>query len=421
MAAIFKCRRLQLLAGVALLASIAPLTLAGGQGKPKAAPDALGLLERAARRYSHLTSYEITRQQIFAGGGQLRSPSSSTMTAIAAPGGRYRFESDNGWGKAVQVSDGHWVWYYRQTQNAYTRRPANGKEPELPPVLSPDDASIEGAANLHNMAWLAEDFKSAKLLPDARLTLRGKSFECYGVQLTNADRKIPLPSPFTYWIWIEKGSLKIREIIESYTAVLRRSPTLPPVTFPATATSLYPEVVLNQSIPDAEFQFKPPASAQLVSRFSDRVVLRPRRGTVGSKLSDLVFTAQNGSTLRLESLRGHPVLIDFWSTWCAPCVAAFPHLARLYRETRSTGTVFLSVDVDDNAKLAESYIKKMHYPWRNFHGASTIDKTFGAAGVPRTIIVNSNGESVFDKVGPTPDELRAAIEKLASAQAKFPQ
>lgn len=417
MAAPFTPRRLRQLAGAVLLASIAPLTLAWAQAKPKPALDALGILKRVARQYSDLKTYKIARQEFFASSGPLHGPLPSTMTAVVAPGGRYRFESDSGWGKAVQVSNGHWVWYYRSTQNAYTRRPATGKKPELPKVLRPDDAIIEGAATLHDMAWLGKTFKSAKRLPDARLTLRGRSFECYVVQVTNDDRKVPSPNPFTYWIWIQKGSFKVRELIEHYTASLQQSPNVPPVTFPETTTSLYPEVVLNQPVPDTEFHFKPPSSARLVSQFSDHVAvaLPPRPDTKGTKLPDVVFTARDGSTLSLESLLGHPVLIDFWATWCAPCIDALPHLARLYRQTRSTGLVILTVDVDDHAKVAESYIRKMHYPWRNFHGNSAITKAFGSAGVPRTIIINSDGISVFDKVSPTPAELRAAIASLVFA------
>jgi thiol-disulfide isomerase/thioredoxin len=417
MAVPLRYRHLRKFAGVALLASIAPLTLVRGQVEPKAAPAALGILERAARQYSGLTSYEITRQEFFASSGPVPTPPPSTVTAIEAPGGRYRFEGDKGWGKVVLVCDGRWVWYYRPRQNAYTRRPATGKKPELPAVPGPDDANIEEAANLHDMAWLGRDFKSARLLPGGLLTLRGKSFECYLVQVTNDDRKVPLPYPFTYWIWIQKGSFKIREIIESYTATLRRL-SQPPVTFPMTTTSLYPEMVLNQPIPDAEFQFTPPASARLVRQFSDQVVRLPRSNTTGTKLSDVVFTARDGSKLPLESLRGHPVLIDLWATWCAPCLDAFPHLAKLYRETRSIGLVILSVDIADNAYVAQSYIKKMHYPWRNFHGYSAIISAFGPSGVPRAILINADGESVFDKVGPALDELRAAIGKLASGHAK---
>ncbi len=416
MGAPFQIRRSQQLVGFVSLGLIALLTLGTGQAKPEGPPDALGLLERAARQYSDLKSYRITRQE-FSASEHPPNPSPSKMTAVEAPGGRYRFEGDSGWGKAVQVCDGHWVWYYRPTENAYTHRQATGKKPELPEALAPDEIDIKGAAGLHDMTWLAGVFKSAKMLPDARLTFRGKSVECYVVQVSNDDRKIPLPYPFTDRMWIEKESLKIRKIAEYYTATLNQ-PGLPPVTFPATRISVYPEVILNESIADTEFQFTPPASARQVIEFADRARMMPEPKATGRKLPDVVLMALDGSKLRLESLRGHPVLIDLWATWCAPCVEAFPDLARLYQQTRSIGLVILSIDIADDATVAQSYIEKMHYPWQNFHDDGEIDKAFGPGAVPRTIIINSNGECVFDRVSPTMDELRAVIEKLGSEKAK---
>ncbi len=66
MAALFKIPRSQQLVGFALLAFISLLTLARGLAKPEEVPGALSLLERAARQYSDLKSYRITRQEFFA-------------------------------------------------------------------------------------------------------------------------------------------------------------------------------------------------------------------------------------------------------------------------------------------------------------------------------------------------------------------
>jgi thiol-disulfide isomerase/thioredoxin len=411
MAAPFKIRRSQQLVGFASLGLIAFISPGWVQSESKGAPDALALLERAAQQYSDLKSYKITRQKTFAS-KHPPDPSPSTTTAAEAPGGRFRFEGDNGFGNTIQVSDGHWTWYYRPSQSAYTHRPATGKKPELPEVLAVDDGVIDGAAGLHDMTWLVGAFKAAEELPEERLTLVGNSFDCYLVEVTNDDRKIPLPYPFIDLIWIEKGSLKIRKIAEYYTATLNDYSAMPnptPVTYPATMISVYPEVILNEPIPDAEFRFAPPASAKC-----DRARLVPLAKTTGKKASDVVLKALDGSQVRLESLRGHPVLIDLWATWCAPCVEAFPDLVRLYAQTQSTGLVILSVDVADDAAVAQSYLKKMHYPWQNFHDQGEIAKAFGPGAVPRTIVINSSGESVFDKVSPKMDELRAVIEKLAS-------
>lgn len=389
---------------------------AGGKSNPGSVPDALALLEHAARQYSDLKSYRITRQEFFSS-EHPPDPSPTKMTAVEAPGGRYRFEGESVWGHTLQVSDGHWVWYYRPTQNAYTQRLATGKKPDLPEVLGPDDADIDGAAQLLDMTWYVGAFKSAKALPAAQLTFQGSSVDCSVVEVTNDDLKIPLPYPFTQRIWIEKGSLKIRKIAENYITTLNR-PHMPPVTYPATRVSVYPEVVLNEPIPDAEFQFTLPASAQRVLVFRDRLRPKPEVKRTEGKAPDVVLKALNGSEVRLESFRGHPVLIDLWATWCGPCVEAFPEIARLYQQTRSTGLDILSIDVADDGIVAGLYLEKMHYPWSNFHGQGEMDKAFGVRGVPRAILIDPEGEVTFDKVSPTPDELRTAIAKLGSEYAR---
>ena len=116
--------------------------------------------------------------------------------------------------------------------------------------------------------------------------------------------------------------------------------------------------------------------------------------------------------MRLDSFRGHPLLIDLWATWCGPCIAGFVDLARLYDETRPTGLAIVSIDVADDARTAQAYLVKMHYPWPNFHDHGEVDAAFGTDGVPRTILIDAKGEVVFDRVSSTPEDLRRAIAKL---------
>jgi thiol-disulfide isomerase/thioredoxin len=389
---------------------------AWGQLEQGSVPDPLAILERAAQRYSNLKSYKITQQQTYSS-QHPPDPQPSTMTAIEAPGGRYRFEGDDGWGNAIQVSDGHRVWYYRPTQNAYTRRPATGKKPDLPEVLSADDGPIVGAAELHDMSMFLGVFKSSKGLPAEDLTLEGRPVSCYVVEVTNEDRKLPVPYPFTDTIWIEKSSFKIRKIVEHYITTFH-TPRSAPITYPAIRTSLYTEVALNEPIPDADFQFSPPATAHSVLEFADRALPMAETKPTGGKAPDVVLRSVAGSEVRLESMRGHAVLIDLWATWCIPCVEAFPELARLYSQTRSTGLVILSIDEEDDSKVAQEYLDKMHYPWPNFFDRGEINKAFGFGAVPRAILINSKGEIVFDKVSPKREELRAAVAKLGTEYAR---
>src|SRR5687768_688580 len=67
-----------------------------------------------------------------------------------------------------------------------------------------------------------------------------------------------------------------------------------------------------------------------------------------------------GREVELKQLRGKPVLLNFWATWCVPCRAEMPELETLYREHRSKGLVVLAVSVDDErfAKDIPEFLKE---------------------------------------------------------------
>lgn len=388
---------------------------AWGRSKSQSAGSALAILERAAGQYSNLKSYKITCRQTFSS-QHGNDPSPTTITAIKAPGGRYRFESNSGFGTAVQVSNGKFVWNYHPTEDAYARQPATGKGPVFSEVLGPDDGAIEGAVNLvKGLAWYSGHFKSATRLPDESLTFGGRTLSCYVILLANKDRKIPGPYPYTDNIWIEKGSFKVRKIVESYIATLNQSGS-PPVTFPATKVYVFPQVDLNQPIPDSVLHLTPPPTAHRVQAFQQYHLPPPPR-LEPEAIYKFVLKSFSGSQIALSRFQGHPILIDLWATWCAPCYEAFPELSRVYQQTRGTGLVVISIDRDDIAKDAQAYIEKLHYPWQNFHDDGEIEKVFGDEPVPRSILINAKGEIIFDKVSPTKQELRAAIAKLGPRYA----
>ncbi len=73
---------------------------------------------------------------------------------------------------------------------------------------------------------------------------------------------------------------------------------------------------------------------------------RRRRDTIG-KPFDLVFVdAIGGSTISIKRLKGTVVVIDFWATWCGPCVAEMPHLKELYARYHNRGVEFIGISLD---------------------------------------------------------------------------
>lgn len=381
--------------------------------------DAVELLQKASHQYFDLKSYTIIQEETFSS-EHPPDPAPTTMTATEAPPHRYRFEADIGLGNDVHVSDGHVVWFYRPKEKSYTQTladPTKDTSLDTSKSLWPDEAGIVGASQLRELAQFVADYKSALRLSDSSLILRGHSFECYVIELSNDDLKTPQPYPFTETVWVEKGSFKIRKIVENYITTLQRG-RRDPITYPATRVITYPEVTLNEPVPESVFQFAPPAEAHLVKEFSDNVDLFMSKTAARVQAPDVMLSSVDGRQVQLSSFRGHPVLIDIWATWCGPCISGLRDLARLYEEAHQTRLAILSIDTSDDAKTAQAYLLKMGYKWPNFHDRGEVESAFGTQGIPRSILIDPEDRITLDRVSPTADEVRKAVVNLGPEYTK---
>lgn len=78
----------------------------------------------------------------------------------------------------------------------------------------------------------------------------------------------------------------------------------------------------------------------------------------------VVANGDAGARMKISELKGHPVVLDFWASWCGPCAAQAPILDRLARRYASKGVVVLGINVDDPPEVAKLYaVKKgLSYP-----------------------------------------------------------
>jgi cytochrome c biogenesis protein CcmG/thiol:disulfide interchange protein DsbE len=111
----------------------------------------------------------------------------------------------------------------------------------------------------------------------------------------------------------------------------------------------------------------------------------------------------SGDSVSLESLRGKPVLLNVWATWCHPCRDEIPELQRLYERYRGRGLALVGVSVDaaghDDAIRAFARQFGMTYPvWRD--PDETVSATFLVVGVPATFLIDRDGVLRWKKTGP---------------------
>ena len=100
-----------------------------------------------------------------------------------------------------------------------------------------------------------------------------------------------------------------------------------------------------------------------------------------------------GSTLTLSSLRGRPVLVNLWASWCPPCQDEAPILERLWQRNRAKGLVVLGVDTQDGSDAARAFVAKYRLTYPSVRdGEDGTQRKFQTGQLPETFLIDSNGK-----------------------------
>ena len=120
------------------------------------------------------------------------------------------------------------------------------------------------------------------------------------------------------------------------------------------------------------------------------------------------------SSLDLSALRGKWVMVDFWSSWCIPCIEDARVLAPTYRQYAGRGVEFVGVAIWDEEGAIQEFVRRYGISYPNgldAQGKIAID--YGVRGIPEKFFIDPEGRLVRKFLGPvTPEQLRALLEEL---------
>jgi thiol-disulfide isomerase/thioredoxin len=137
--------------------------------------------------------------------------------------------------------------------------------------------------------------------------------------------------------------------------------------------------------------------------------------------TDFEIATIDGSAFKLSDYRGKVVVLDFWATWCPPCIESVPQLVRIAKESQQRGVEIIGLHIDDRGRSKPEDIRKFinRYNINYTIGLATDDMFTSYLGfeettIPQTLVFDRNGKAVAHLVGYNRNlaqELDAAVNK----------
>jgi thiol-disulfide isomerase/thioredoxin/outer membrane lipoprotein-sorting protein len=182
-------------------------------------------------------------------------------------------------------------------------------------------------------------------------------------------------------------------------------------------TQRFTEVSVDSDVPDSVFRFHLRPGERRVRKLDEvpmpeeeptempEVEEPPAVDLTGKEAPDFTLNDLADTPVTLSKLRGKPVLLDFWASWCGPCRMELPHVQELYTEYAGKGLQVVAVSVDaavDDAKKAVEE-DKLTFPilWTDPSSAEAqqIMEAYGVSGIPRLLLIDANGIVQADMTG----------------------
>lgn len=132
---------------------------------------------------------------------------------------------------------------------------------------------------------------------------------------------------------------------------------------------------------------------------------------IGKTAPDFSGNTLDGNKISLKDYRGKVVFVEFWATWCGPCVAKMPEMIELYNDYKNEDFVFLGVSLDYSEGPLRSYVSENDIEWEQILDISrSISNLYEIPGTPHGILLDKEGKIIY-KGYPRNYELRLLIDK----------
>lgn len=134
----------------------------------------------------------------------------------------------------------------------------------------------------------------------------------------------------------------------------------------------------------------------------------------GGEAYEIALPTIKGDTIKLSSLKGKVVLLDFWASWCGPCRVSNRGLAKMYSKYKDAGFEIFGVSLDDSKAAWKKAVEKDKVKWLQVNEAGGWEaktaRRWGINAIPTTYLINKEGKLIAMDL--EPKELEMALKNL---------
>lgn len=130
------------------------------------------------------------------------------------------------------------------------------------------------------------------------------------------------------------------------------------------------------------------------------VGVAPPPASIGSLAPGFALADLDGNPVRLADLRGRPVIVNFWASWCGPCVEEFPLLQQALDDHRTDGLAVVGIVFQDRSEPARAFLARMGAGWpAAMDPNGSVAQAYGVYAPPETFFIDRQGRVAGRQVG----------------------